>query len=187
MKQIKESLNEISNNFIKLIDQSSTNIQEASKLMIKSLQDGRKIMFCGNGGSAGDAQHLSAELVGRYMKNRKPLASIALTTDSSAITAISNDFSFDKIFSRQVESIGNEGDVLYAISTSGKSKNVITAIKAAKLLKINTIGITGSEGARFKNLCDITITVPASRPDRIQEMHIAIGHIICEILELELC
>ena len=98
MKQIKESLGEISNNFIKLIDQSSVNIQEASKLIIESLQSGRKIMFCGNGGSAADAQHLSAELVGRYMKNRKPLASIALTTDTSVITAISNDFSYNKIF-----------------------------------------------------------------------------------------
>ena len=177
----------ISNNFIELIYQSTPNIQEASKLIIGSLQNGKKIMFCGNGGSAADAQHLSAELVGRYMKNRKPLASIALTTDTSVITAISNDFSFDKIFSRQVESIGNEGDILYAISTSGKSENVIAALKIAKLLKIKTIGITGSEGAGFNDLCDITITVPASRPDRIQEMHIAIGHIICEILESELC
>ena len=187
MKQIKESLNEISSNFIKLVDQSTLSIQEASRLMVKSLQGGKKIMFCGNGGSAGDAQHLSAELVGRYMKNRKPLASIALTTDTSVITSISNDFSYDKIFSRQVESIGNEGDVLYAISTSGKSENVIAALKIAKLLKIKTIGITGSEGVGFNDLCDITITVPASRPDRIQEMHIAIGHIICEILESELC
>ena len=187
MKDIKESLGEISNNFINLIAQSTLDIQEASKLIIQSLQGGRKIMFCGNGGSAADAQHLSAELVGRYMKNRKPLASIALTTDTSVITAIGNDFSYDKIFSRQVESIGNEGDILYAISTSGKSENVIAALKAAKLLKVKTIGITGSEGASFKELCDITITVPASRPDRIQEMHIAIGHIICEILESELC
>jgi D-sedoheptulose 7-phosphate isomerase len=188
MKQIKESLDEISNNFINLSGQSTLNIQDASNLMIQSLQRGGKIMFCGNGGSAADAQHLSAELVGRYMKkNRKPLASIALTTDTSAITAISNDFSYDKIFSRQVESIGNEGDVLYAISTSGQSENVITALKTAKLLKIKTIGITGNDGASFNEFCDIIITVPASRSDRIQEMHIAIGHIICEILESELC
>ena len=144
-------------------------------------------MFCGNGGSAADAQHLSAELVGRYMKNRKPLASIALSTDTSVITAISNDLSFDEIFSRQVESIGNEGDVLYAISTSSKSENVISALKIAKSLKIKTIGITGSNGIGFKGLCDIVISVPALRPDRIQEMNIAVGHIICEILESELC
>ena len=187
MKQIKESLGEISNNFIKLIDQSSVNIKEASKLIIESLQSGRKIMFCCNGGSAADSQHLSAELVGRYMKNRKPLASIALTTDTSVITAISNDFSYNKIFSRQIESIGKEGDVIYAISTSGKSENIIEALKVAKLLNIMTIGITGSDGSSFKNLCDITISVPTSRADRIQEMHIAIGNIICEILESELC
>jgi len=187
MKLVKKTLSEISNNFINLLGQSTLDIQDASQLMIQSLQGGRKILFCGNGGSAADAQHLSAELVGRYMKNRKPLASIALTTDTSVITAISNDFSYDKIFSRQLESIGNECDVLYAISTSGKSKNIITALKAAKLLKIKTIGITGSGSNEFKKLCDITITVPASRPDRIQEMHIAIGHIICEIIESELC
>ena len=187
MKKITETLDEISNNFIKLVDQSTSDIQEASKLIITSLQGGRKIMFCGNGGSAADAQHLSAELVGRYMKNRKPLASIALTTDTSAITAISNDFSFNEIFSRQIESIGNEGDILYAISTSSKSKNIIAALNTAKMLKIKTIGITGNDNSGFNGLCDVTISVPALRPDRIQEMHIAIGHIICEILESELC
>ena len=144
-------------------------------------------MFCGNGGSAADSQHLSAELVGRYMKNRKPLASIALSTDTSVITAISNDFSFDEIFSRQIESIGNKGDILYAISTSGLSKNIIAALKIAKSLKIKTIGVTGSDDSKFKDLCNVVISAPASRPDRIQEMHIAIGQIICEILEAELC
>ena len=187
MKSIKEILNEISNNFISLSERSSEEIKEASSLILKSLKAGGKIMFCGNGGSAADSQHLSAELVGRYMKNRKPLASIALTTDTSVITAISNDFSYNKIFSRQIESIGKEGDVLYAISTSGKSENIIEALKVAKLLNIMTISITGSDGSSFKNLCDITISVPTSRADRIQEMHIAIGHIICEILESELC
>ena len=144
-------------------------------------------MFCGNGGSAADAQHLSAELVGRYMKNRKPLASIALTTDTSVITAISNDFSFDEIFSRQIESIGNEGDILYAISTSSKSKNILAALKMAKSLNIKSIGVTGIDNSGFMDLCDVSIKVPATRPDRIQEMHIAIGQIICEILETELC
>tara|TARA_B100000787_G_C16182545_1_gene292721 strand:- start:220 stop:783 length:564 start_codon:yes stop_codon:yes gene_type:complete len=187
MKLIKDKLDEISKNFTDLAEKSSPLIEEASKLIISSLQSGGKIMFCGNGGSAADAQHLSAELVGRYIKNRDPLASIALTTDTSVITAIGNDFSFDKIFSRQLESIGNEGDVLYAISTSGNSKNVIEALKIARKLNIKTIGVTGSEDKGFKGLCDIIISTPASRPDRIQEMHIAIGHIICEILESELC
>jgi len=187
MRLIKETLNEISNNFIVLAEKNIPQINEASDLIIQSLNRGGKIMFCGNGGSAADSQHLSAELVGRYMKNRKPLASIALSTDTSVITAISNDFSFDEIFSRQIESIGNEGDVLYAISTSSKSENVIAALKVAKTLKIKTIGITGNEDSGFAGLCDVTISVPALRPDRIQEMHIAIGHIICEIIESELC
>ena len=187
MKSIKATLKEISDNFSNLAEKSIPQIEEASNLIIKSLKNNKKIMFCGNGGSAADAQHLSAELVGRYMKDRKPIASVALTTDTSVITAISNDFSFNDIFSRQVESIGNEGDVLYAISTSGKSKNIIAALNAAKNLKIKTIGITGIEDNGFNELCDISINVPASRPDRIQEMHIAIGQIICEILESELC
>ena len=187
MKLIKQTLTEISENFSALLEQSVPNIEEASKLLIKSLQNGGKIMFCGNGGSASDAQHLSAELVGRYRKNRKPIASVALTTDTSVITAVSNDFSFDDIFSRQVESIGNEGDILYAISTSSKSKNVINALKIAKKLNIQTLGITGNDDSGFKELCDVIISVPASRPDRIQEMHIAIGQILCEIIETELC
>ena len=187
MKFINQTLNEISDNFNKLAKKSVPQIEEASELIIKSLKNGGKIMFCGNGGSAADAQHLSAELVGRYMKNRRPLASIALTTDTSILTAVSNDFSFDDIFSRQVESIGNDGDVLYAISTSGKSQNVINAIKVAKKLNIKTLGITGSDDISFKKICDLVISVPASRPDRIQEMHIAVGQIICEILEEELC
>ena len=187
MRLIKEILNEISNNFIVLADKNIPQINEASDLIIKSLSSGGKIMFCGNGGSAADSQHLSAELVGRYMINRKPLASVALSTDTSVITAISNDFSFDEIFSRQIESIGNEGDILYAISTSSKSKNVIAALKMAKSLNVKTIGVTGSDSSGFRDLCDVTISVPASRPDRIQEMHIAIGQIICEILESELC
>ena len=187
MKLIKKTLSEISNNFNILGEKSVPQIEEAAKIMIKSLKNGGKIMLCGNGGSASDAQHLSAELVGRYRKTRRPLASVALTTDTSIITAISNDFSFDYIFSKQVEAIGKEGDVLYAISTSSTSKNVINALKVAKKLKIKTLGVTGKDDSGFKGICDNIISVPASRPDRIQEMHIAVGQILCEILEEELC
>ena len=187
MRLIKETINEISKNFFDLAEKSIPQINEASNLIVQSLNNGGKIMFCGNGGSAADSQHLSAELVGRYMKNRKPLSSIALSTDTSVITAISNDYSFDEIFSRQIESIGIEGEMLYAISTSGKSKNIIEALKIAKSRNIKTIGVTGSDNSTFKDLCNVTISTPASRSDRIQEMHIAIGHIICEILEAELC
>ena len=142
-------------------------------------------MFCGNGGSAADSQHLAAELIGRYKKNRKPIAGLALTTDTSTITAISNDFSFDDIFTRQIEALGRKGDILYAISTSGESKNIMNAINVAQEMKIKTIGITGNKKSEMNDKCDVTINVPANSPDRIQEMHIAVGQIICEIIENE--
>ena len=187
MKLVENSLQEISLNFLKLSTDCNLEIKGASKLIINSLKRGGKVMFCGNGGSAADAQHLSAELVGRYLKNRKPLSSLSLTTDTSTITAISNDLSFDEVFSRQIESLGKKGDVLYAISTSGKSKNIIKALEKAKDIGVKTIGITGSNENSISNLCDLIIKVPATRSDRIQEMHIAVGHIICEIIENELC
>jgi len=183
MKFIEKTLIDISKNFIDLSKNCSVQIVETSEIIIDSLQSGGKIMFCGNGGSAADSQHLSAELVGRYKKKRKAIASISLTTDTSAITAIGNDFDFNEIFSRQIEAIGESGDVLYAISTSGNSKNIINAIKVAKGLEIKTIGVTGQDGGELNNLCDKIIKVPSISADRIQEMHIAIGHIICEQIE----
>lgn len=187
MNLVNEKLKEISFNFIKLSESCSSEIENTANVIIKSLKNGGKVIFCGNGGSAADSQHLSAELVGRYLKNRKSLASVSLTTDTSAITAIGNDFSFEEIFSRQLESIGNKGDTLYAISTSGKSKNIIKALETARKLGMQTIGITGANGNNLSNLCDVIIKVPAIRTDRIQEMHIATGHLICEIVENELC
>tara|TARA_A100001015_G_C14993858_1_gene715269 strand:- start:216 stop:776 length:561 start_codon:yes stop_codon:yes gene_type:complete len=186
MNFVKTRLNEISNNFLQLAEKSVLEIEKASEIIISSLKDNGKIMFCGNGGSAADAQHLSAELVGRYLKDRQPLSAMALTTDTSTITAISNDFSFKEIFSRQLMSIGKKEDVLYAISTSGKSENIINCLSVAKNLGIKTIGVTGNN-SNLDGLCDVIIKAPASRPDRIQEMHIAIGQIICEIIEEKLC
>ena len=180
---IKNTLIEISNNFINLSKSGVTDIEKSAETIIDSLKNGNKIMFCGNGGSAADSQHLAAELTGRYRKDRAPLPAIALTTDTSAITAIGNDFSFDDIFSRQIEALGKSGDILYAISTSGKSTNIINSIKKAKDMKIKTIGVTGNDGGNLNGICDILIKVPSDRPDRIQEMHIAIGQIICEIIE----
>ena len=168
-----------------LAENCDTKIKEASELISDSIKDGGKIMFCGNGGSAADSQHLAAELIGRYKKNRKPIAGLALTTDTSTITAISNDFSFDDIFTRQIEALGRKGDILYAISTSGESKNIINAINVAQEMKIKTIGITGNKKSKMNDKCDVTINVPANSPDRIQEMHIAVGQIICEIVENE--
>ena len=180
---IEETLIEISNNFRKLSEKNIDHIQNASEIIIKSLRQGGKVMFCGNGGSAADSQHLAAELIGRYRKNRSSLAAVALTTDTSAITAIANDFSFEEIFTRQISAIGKQGDVLYATSTSGESPNVLAAIKVAKEMNIKVIGLTGENKSKMDTICDIAIKVPADRADRIQEMHIAVGQIICEIIE----
>ena len=182
---IKEKIIEITENFRNLADYCVGDIEKATEIMISSLRSGGKIMFCGNGGSAADSQHLAAELTGRYLKNREPLAALALTTDTSAITAIGNDYSFDEIFARQVNALGDINDTLYAISTSGKSVNVIRAIQAANDKNLKVIGVTGNSSAEMQKLCDLTIKVPARRPDRIQEMHIAIGQIICEQIENE--
>ncbi len=184
---IEQRINEIAENFNKLSASCSKDIEYASEIMTNAIRNGGKIMFCGNGGSAADSQHLAAELIGRYKKNRKPLPGIALTTDTSTITAVANDFSFNDIFSRQVEAFGKIQDVLYATSTSGESKNIINAIQVAKNNGIKTIGITGVTEGLMNKICDVTINVPAESPDRVQEMHIAVGQIICEILENRLC
>ena len=184
---ISKTLLEISQSFRNLSENYSVSIQQAADLMVETLKNKKKIFFCGNGGSAADSQHLAAELIGRYRKNRKPIPAIALTTDTSIITAVANDFSYEEIFSRQLEALSESDDVLYAISTSGKSKNVIAALKLAKQKNIKTIALTGEGGGDMKDNCDILIAVPSTRPDRIQEMHIAIGQIICEIIEDTIC
>ena len=160
-------------------------LHKAAMQILKTIKKDATIYVCGNGGSAADSQHLAAELTGRYLKNREPLAALALTTDTSAITAIGNDYSFDEIFARQVNALGDINDTLYAISTSGKSVNVIRAIQAANDKNLKVIGVTGNSSVEMQKLCDLTIKVPARRPDRIQEMHIAIGQIICEQIENE--
>ncbi|SNV52225.1 D-sedoheptulose 7-phosphate isomerase [Veillonella rodentium] len=148
-----------------------------------ALSNGNKVLFCGNGGSAADSQHLAAELVGRYKKERKSLPSIALTTDTSIITAIANDYEYNTIFSRQVEGLGKEGDVLIGISTSGNSKNVIEAIKLANQKGIITVGFTGNDGGQMAEFCKYMFNVPSNITARIQEMHILAGHILCELIE----
>lgn len=165
-------------------------IEDAAALMIGALiRRGNKIIFCGNGGSAADAQHLTAELVGRFMKERDPLPAITLTANTSILTAIGNDYGYDRVFSRQLRALANEGDVLVAISTSGNSENVIMAVREAKLLGIKTIGLLGCDGGKMAssrhkpNLTDIAIVVPSNETCRIQEAHIAIGHILCGLVE----
>ncbi len=158
-------------------------ISIAAEQCIKSIKSGGKVLFCGNGGSAADSAHLSAELVGRYLKNRKPYASVCLSSNISSITAIANDFGYENIFSRQLDSIGKKNDVLFAISTSGKSKNILKVIKKASDKKIKIIFLNSVLKKSKNKFSDIEIKVPANRVDRIQELHILIGHLICEIIE----
>ena len=159
-------------------------VEVAAKLCIDCLKNGNKILLFGNGGSAADAQHIAAELVGRYKTERKGLAAIALTTDTSALTAIGNDYGYDLVFSRQVEALANTGDVAIGISTGGSSANVASALKLAKDLDCKTIGFSGRGGGEMNELCDINIVVPAQDTARIQEMHIVIGHTICHLIDL---
>lgn len=147
------------------------------------LRNGKKVLFCGNGGSAADAQHLAAELSGKFYLDREPLFAEALHVNSSYLTAVANDYSYDEVFARLVKAKGREGDVLIGISTSGNSLNVIKAIETANNLKMITIGLTGENGGKMKGLCQYLIKVPSNDTPRIQESHILIGHIICEIVE----
>ena len=160
-------------------------IEIAAKLCIDSLKNGNKILMFGNGGSAADAQHIAAELVGRYKTERKGLSAIALTTDTSAITSVANDYGYLHVFDRQVEALANEGDVVIGISTGGGSSNVISALRLANDLGCKTIGFSGRDGGDFNTLCDVNLIAIAEDTPRIQEMHILIGHTLCHLIELE--
>ena len=155
-------------------------IEKAADALVACVKSGKKVLFFGNGGSASDSQHLAAEFVGRYEKERRALPAIALTTDTSILTAVGNDYGFDRIFERQVAALGQKGDVAFAISTSGNSKNVIAAVQKAKELGIYTIGLTGCGGGQLKSMVDLAIVVPSQKTSRVQETHIMIGHILCE-------
>ena len=161
-------------------------IQEAADLVAATLSQGGKLMLCGNGGSAADSQHLAAELSGRFVDDRRPLAAIALSTDTSALTCIANDYGFDEVFSRQVTGLGREGDCLLAISTSGNSRNVLRAADAAGAAGIAVIGLLGRDGGALRALCDVAIVVPSATTARIQEAHIFIGHTLCAMVEAAL-
>ncbi len=158
----------------------------AAGVMRAALQRGGKLLFCGNGGSAADAQHLATEYVVRYVKNRRALAAIALTTDTSLLTAAGNDLGFDEIFARQVEALGRPGDVLVIHSTSGNSPNVLRAAQAARSLGIPVVAFSAWDGGALRALADVSVVVPTGRTDRAQELHLALQHTICEILENEL-
>jgi len=167
------------------LDKLSTEINTASQMVIAAIKNGNKILIFGNGGSASDAQHIAAELVGRFVKQRKSLPSIALTTDTSALTAIGNDYGFDRIFERQVEGLAVAGDVIIGISTSGNSPNVLKGLVLGKAMGCKTIGFLGNNGGKIKEYCDVNLIIPSNVTARIQEMHILIGHIICTYVDDE--
>ncbi len=158
-------------------------IIKSAETVIEAFKSGHKLFFCGNGGSAADSQHIAAEFVGRFQKERPAWPAIALTTDTSALTALGNDYTFDIVFSRQLQALGQKGDVLIAISTSGNSKNVLEAVKQAKKMGMKAIGMTGGSGGQLAGLCDIVIIAASSKTARIQESHLVIFHAICELVE----
>tara|TARA_B100000787_G_C16117119_1_gene260901 strand:- start:342 stop:917 length:576 start_codon:yes stop_codon:yes gene_type:complete len=181
----------IENEFIQNIKTSQAamksmgqDVEKAVSICINCLKNGGKILFFGNGGSAADAQHIAAELVSRYKTERKGLSAIALTTDTSILTAIGNDYGYERIFSRQVEALANPEDVAIGISTGGTSKNVVNGLIEAKQKNCKTIGFSGRDGGEFNKVCDVNLIVPESDTPRIQEMHIFLGHTICHLVEL---
>jgi D-sedoheptulose 7-phosphate isomerase len=165
---------------------NESKIEKISKILSSCLSNNGTIYWCGNGGSAADSQHLAAELVGRFKEDRPALRSVSLTTDSSVLTCIANDYSYDNIFSRQIEALGRKGDVLVAISTSGNSANIISALQTARKLKVDTISLLGKDGGKAADLSDTSLVIDSLSTARIQESHILIGHILCDLIEREL-
>jgi len=165
------------------LETSRAGIIEAVQAIRKALRANGKVLLCGNGGSAADSQHIAAELVGRFRKERRALAAIALTTDTSILTSVGNDYGYEQVFARQVEALGAPGDVAIGISTSGNSKNVIAALAAAKKLNMTTVSLTGGDGGALAKISDININVPSKDTARVQETHICVGHVLCELVE----
>ncbi len=185
MDRIKEFLYESAEVKKAVADTLADKILEAINMVRDSYQKGGKLLLMGNGGSAADAQHIAAEFIGRYKKERRPVAAIALTVDSSILTCVGNDYGYDQVFSRQVEALTNKEDVVIGISTSGNSENVIRGIEKAREIGAKTIGLLGNQGGKLKDKVDLAIVVPSENTARIQEAHITIGHILCEILDEE--
>ncbi len=179
----------IENQFKELSEQlqslqsSADKVGEIARICIAAIKNGHKVIWCGNGGSAAQSQHLAAELVGRYKINRPAMNSISLTVDTSNLTAIGNDYGYDVVFSRQLEGVGQKGDVLVGLSTSGNSKNVVLAFEQAKKMGITTVALVGEKGGMMRDMADYALCVPATTSAHIQEMHIAIGHLICDLIE----
>lgn len=170
-----------------LLHHKVSKIKEISDLVIESLKKGGKVILFGNGGSAADAQHIAAEFIGRFKKDRSALAAIALTTNTSVLTSLANDYGYEVVFAKQVEAIGRKNDIVIGISTSGKAKNVIQGIKQAKKMGIKTVALSGGDGGELTKSADVSLVVSSPITARIQESHITIGHIICELVEQCLC
>jgi D-sedoheptulose 7-phosphate isomerase len=187
-EHISDILNDSFNNLQKVINDKGLilEIETITTKIIKAFKDGNKLLLCGNGGSASDAQHIAAELSGRFIKERKPLYAEALHVNSSYMTAVSNDYGFESTYSRMLEAIGEKGDVLIALSTSGNSENVVNAVKMANSLDMLSVGMSGGKGGKIKELCQHNIIIPSSNTARIQEAHIIVGHIFCQIIEEKL-
>ena len=187
-KHISDILNDSLNNLQKVISDKGLilEIETITTKIIKAFKDGNKLLLCGNGGSASDAQHIAAELSGRFIKERKPLYAEALHVNSSYMTAVSNDYGFESTYSRMLEAIGKKGDILIALSTSGNSENVVNAVKMANSLDMLSVGMSGATGGKIKELCQHNIIIPSSNTARIQEAHIIVGHIFCQIIEEKL-
>lgn len=180
---LTNSVQEHLETFRKLLDSLLPDIERSGQMICDGLVAGRKILLCGNGGSAADAQHIAAELVGCYEKQRRSWPAIALTTDTSALTAVSNDLGYEEVFARQLAGLAQTGDIVIAISTSGRSKNVLKAAERARELGCRTIALTGASSDPLGSICDLTVAVPAKRTSRIQEAHITIGHLWCEMVD----
>jgi D-sedoheptulose 7-phosphate isomerase len=180
---VSEELSDHQNILQKVIDTLTADIEAACKLVVETINSGHKVFLAGNGGSAADAQHIAAELSGRFVKDRKALPGIALTTDTSAITSIANDYGYDFVFSRQLAALVQPGDLFVGISTSGNSQSILNALMTAKEFNCKTLGLSGRDGGKMNGLCDLNIIVPSPITARIQEMHILIGHIFCKAVD----
>jgi len=181
--RIRRGLEEGARLLLETLAQDGPRIERMAKLFASTVARGRTIFFCGNGGSAAEAQHFAAELVGRFTRERRALPAVALTTDSSILTSVGNDYGFSRVFSRQIEALGRRGDLLVVLTTSGRSPNILAAIRAARARGLKVAGMTGAGGAAFARRCDLCIVVPSRATPRVQEVHLAVGHLCCERAE----
>jgi D-sedoheptulose 7-phosphate isomerase len=180
---IRRGVEESARLLLETLAQEGARVERMAKLFRTTLARGRTIFFCGNGGSAAEAQHFAAELVGRFVRERRALPAVALTTDSSILTSVGNDYGFARVFSRQIEALGRRGDLLVVLTTSGRSPNVLAAVRAARARGLNVAGMTGAGGAAFARRCDLCIVVPSRATPRVQEVHLILGHLCCERAE----